>query len=484
MKNNKIVTTFIVLVISLFSSCSEWLNVESKTLVDEEVLFSKEQGFKEALIGVYMSLSDPSIYGREMTYGIIEALAQRYKTSQQYSGVYGYTNAAYYDFANSANDSATDPIWESSYNLIANLNNLLDWEEKQGEVIYTNGLRDIIKGEALALRAFLYFDLLRMWGPIMSVNPNAESIVYRTTVGVDGLPLVDASVVADSIISDLKKAEILLKDDPMTFGLDADGSYNEEVPFLSRRFKRMNRDAIKALLARVYLYVGDKENALAYALEVINSKTDEGENRYTFVTDNSKDRIFSTEIIFSISVDEDEFGDQYDDDVKSGGYYLIYQKDYLDEIYNVAVDGVNDIRYRTGRGFELITDNYLSLKLDQGSTFMYDVLENTIPLIRLPEMYYIAAECTEDLVESTIYLNTVRLARGVLETPTFENEEERMYALELEYRKEFYSEGQLWFFYKRTYAKTFCGYSLDVDMTEANYRFSYPDDEETLGDII
>ena len=55
-------------------------------------------------------------------------------------------------------------------------------------------------------------------------------------------------------------------------------------------------------------------------------------------------------------------------------------------------------------------------------------------------------------------------------------------SLEKEYRKEFYGEGQLWFFYKRLGYETFMFCPINR-MTEANYRFSIPDDEIALGNI-
>ena len=40
----------------LFSSCSNWLDVKPKTTVEEEEVFSRELGFKEALTGVYIKM--------------------------------------------------------------------------------------------------------------------------------------------------------------------------------------------------------------------------------------------------------------------------------------------------------------------------------------------------------------------------------------------------------------------------------------------
>jgi hypothetical protein len=104
-----------------------------------------------------------------------------------------------------------------------------------------------------------------------------------------------------------------------------------------------------------------------------------------------------------------------------------------------------------------------------------------MPLIRLPEMYYILAECTDDLEESAALISTVREARGI-EDVSFANETEKMNNIEKEYRKEFYAEGQLWYFYKRLGYETFLYCPVDK-MVEANYRFAIPDDETILGNI-
>ena len=47
----------VCLSILFFSSCSNWLDVQPKTTVEEEEVFSREIGFKEALTGIYINVS-------------------------------------------------------------------------------------------------------------------------------------------------------------------------------------------------------------------------------------------------------------------------------------------------------------------------------------------------------------------------------------------------------------------------------------------
>ena len=80
---------------------------------------------------------------------------------------------------------------------------------------------------------------------------------------------------------------------------------------------------------------------------------------------------------------------------------------------------------------------------------MSPLISNLMPIIRLSEMYYIAAESEPTTSVGVAYLNEVRKARFIPELPTDIDEailEEEIFK---EYRKEFMSEGQLFYYYKR-----------------------------------
>ena len=67
--------------------------------------------------------------------------------------------------------------------------------------------------------------------------------------------------------------------------------------FLVYRHKRMNLYAVKALLARVYLYAGNKTEAENYANQVIGSG-------YFDLIGDASDVLRSKEIVFSVYVDD------------------------------------------------------------------------------------------------------------------------------------------------------------------------------------
>lgn len=477
MKTKILLLIFCVLALA---ACSDWLDVKPKTNVEEDELFCREQGFKEALTGVYIKMAIPELYGRALTYGFLDVLAQRYSVDP--SNAQDYTLQEWYEFPSKKTESYTVSFWDNHYNLIANLNNLLVNIDKRREVITTSGYYEIIKGEALGLRSFLYFDLLRMFGPIHKNNPSAKSIPYRTQFNRDVAKAISSKDLLDSLVVSLTTAEKLLEKDPMNINFSEEEE-DEVDQFLASRFKRMNKYAVKAELARVYLYMQDKVNAMKYANEVIDATTSENKKQFMLITDNSVDRIFSTELIFSLSMDESTFEKRVNEDFIAAQWGLYYVKDRnrVYQLFDTDIDGANDIRMKEGQGFSLGINGSYTLKFNQSQLFS-TAITNTMPLIRLPEMYYILAECTDDLKESAKNLSTVRAARALEDLAPFANANEKQVAIEKEYRKEFYGEGQLWYFYKRNAYSTFQFCPLD-NMVEKNYCFSIPDDEISLGDI-
>ena len=131
----------------LGTGCSDWLSVNPKDKVEQKEMFSDENGFKNALIGNYIMLKDSKLYGKTLTMEFCENLAQHWKTNPQ--AIDGYT--AVYDYKNAEVERLIEDIYGKFYNTIVNINNLLGYVDNG---ILTSDMHDLIKGEALAMRAF------------------------------------------------------------------------------------------------------------------------------------------------------------------------------------------------------------------------------------------------------------------------------------------------------------------------------------------
>ncbi|MDO5664108.1 MAG: RagB/SusD family nutrient uptake outer membrane protein [Bacteroidia bacterium] len=472
--NLKYIFTILTSVFLLFTACNDWFDVQPKSLTSEEKLFSRADGFKESLTGVYMQLSSPNLYGKTLMYDYLDELAMlRHLASD---------NRNIYDFK--PENNSTSAIFRSMYIAISNTNALISWIEKKPEVLAPE-LKNIIEGEAYGLRGFIYFDLLRMFGPILSVDPTKTAVPYRTQVEPAAKKPATAKELIESIIADLLKAETLLKDDPMNIAFPPGAVASAKSDFLSHRNNRMNKFAVKALLARVYLYKGDKTNAAKYAQEVIDAKNKDNNVLFDFVEENSNDPILSNELIFSLNVTEG--GEKAFEDMVKKDFSLSAQQDgvyskfmieitLLDKIFNVIQDGRNDIRIAAGKGFEVSSKNAVSMKFRQTNLKSY-ALRSTVPVIRLPEMYYILAECTTDMAKASRLLSQVRSARGLNSLPVFTTSQARDEMLDIEYRKEFYGEGQYWYFLKRNFKKKWITYTFEQEMVHENYIFALPTNE-------
>ena len=449
-------------------SCSEWLDVTPNTDLPAKELFTTENGFNSALAGLYILMTEEDTYGKNLSFGLMEQLAQMYDKlpdgTTDRNSVYIYdreTSGAYNTKGVLAN------TWRAQYNIIANANNLLKWWNLNGEVVLLDSTtRNMIRGEALALRAFLHFDLLRGWGP-MDYAGNAKAgdvkcMPYRTVADHSKQPLLPASEVVERIINDLKTArECLSHEKDLDLGAD-----------LNKRNMRMNYHAINAMLARVYNYAGEKDSAAMYAGMVID------ECGLSLESGNDNDPILSKEVIFGINMYEleDNLSEYFAVGEKMNTkYYLNIPT--LNQIFETVGSESEDMR---AKGTAFYRNN------EQQCAISLKYIENKsgiIPLIRLPEMYYIACEASENADEAAIYVNSVRNKRGISKAKdvSCDTEELCMAALNKEYRKEFYGEGQYFWFLKTHGVTGVLSHCPDVTLHEENFIFPLPDAEVEYG---
>ena len=79
-------------------------------------------------------------------------------------------------------------IWAQAYSLISNINLILKNCEDRREVL-SDEYYNLIKGEALGLRALLHFDLFRLWGPVYrQASETALTIPYYVEFSISAQP--------------------------------------------------------------------------------------------------------------------------------------------------------------------------------------------------------------------------------------------------------------------------------------------------------
>lgn len=480
----KIYNRIITVVLLLFlGGCSNWLDVSPENTVDEQELFSTGEGYRNALNGIYRQMSQTSMYGQEMSWGLVDVMGQVYSENglTEYNP-YGIV-VRDYTYEASGVKALIQAIWSNSYNTIANCNNITGRIVAEAPSKFRGGEEEqnMIYGEALAVRALLHFDLLRLFAPAPVTKPAGNWIPYFENYPSTYEPDKSVPEILSLIERDLLQAKELIAPFDTLSGkpmLHPEKRIKNEyisnsvtdLFFLYRGF-RMNYYAVTALLARVYNYMGDYEKAARCAGEVIDAHIEEYVADCFPLTDAAKvrgnDRKRYGEVIFALS------------NTKNVDNYELYYTTGNDKLYladyPACFDDNSDVR-RThlteALGAERVCNKYI---LPVNNSSVYTSTEDLIPMIRVSEMYYIQAEylCRSGNIQEAVEkLDVVRAARNCTKgrltiSSTAEFEEELL----KEARREFMQEGQLYYCFKRLNIKPL------TSMPDGAFVFPLPDNE-------
>jgi hypothetical protein len=488
MKKNIKNLAIVFLMILSFSSCEDWLDVTTSAEINADDQFQTEQGFKDALIGAYIGMTAPELYARDMTYNIVDLLSQQYETLPTLAQ---FDQVQRYEYQNVFASNQIDNLWAKNYNVIANINAALGYMESKEDVLNPINYK-LIKGELLGLRAFLHFDLMRLYNLGGLANrPNGDgklAIPYVTKYTKNLTSQKSYSETFQLMEKDINESiDLLSIVDPIYQETSRPASYYDQVNrdgFFNKREQRMNYYAVKALQARVMIWQGttDKLQTAQIAAEEVISKSQKmliNSGNYPITSD----PILYPEILFALDVNALENINQrfLNGDGNTAYDALLISTSKADEVYETsnANIGIADIRYNTLLNSQ--TQGFISIKLKQENGLQNP---NKIPLIKVPEMYYIAAESYIDsnLLKAIEYINKVRVSRGIIQNiPDTASKQDVEKELFKEYRKEFVGEGQLFFYYKRTARTSIPGLSQNTIVGDKIYVLPFPDSEIFFG---
>ena len=473
----------------LLSSCKKWLDVKPESQISKDELFNTPSGFQEALNGVYSRCTQDDTYGYELSFGTPDVLAQNYTIQAQ--DKMGYLQTSLYNYKDPYFIARKDSAWKGLYNAIVNCNLILENIETHKSMLSPVDY-GMIKGESLALRAYLHFDILRIFAPSFGSNPTASGIPYVTDFSNKVTPMSNVTDALTKIIQDLNDAKAILKPvdpilDPAYIagypGDKSDPETSSGILFQQNRRHRMNYYAVCGSLARAYLYMNKKDAALSNALEVIGSGKFPWTNTADFISSDVQavDRILYKELVFGWYVPNRQPELIY---LFGGGSASLYiEKNAGNTLYETGGVGGEDLRFK--EWLKPVTD--VSGTRYELQKYLRDKDKNLHPLmapaLRLSEMYYIASECSYDTdpAKATAYVDSVRFHRGINTKLTAASKDAFLGELVKEARKEFYGEGQLFYMYKRL-GRNIVGLSgLGVPATNNVFVLPLPNDEIEYG---
>jgi starch-binding outer membrane protein, SusD/RagB family len=398
-------------------SCSK-LDVTSLTDVTDEKVFQNADGVRSALIGMYSQMQQREYYGA--FYPLMSDL----HTDMVVAG--GYENTVLNEFGDKTvtpSNGFIEQMYVSMYKTIRMANGIIGALETKSDDGFEAAEKNAILGQALAVRALAHFDLLRMFGYHWDINsPNGIPIVTAIQKATDVVDRSTVKATYDAISKDLLQAETLLKTTKL------DGNH-------------LNSNAVKGLLARLYLYKKDYINAKKYAADVIKV-ADYALVHSSDIASIYADRL-STESIFELGFDIQN---------QSNYNALTYgRKDALQaEIFYLAAGALKeffDLRADDPRAaftdYEKNADGFLPNGRSQ--KYRGEVSkDNPAYILRLAEMHLILAESNGFTKEGVGILNDFRVKRG-LKALKIENADEFKNVLLDEIVAEFNFEGHYYF---------------------------------------
>lgn len=467
-------------------SCKKWIDVKPSDRLSEDMLFSSRDGYLKALNGVYVDLANTAVYGQNMSAAALDVLAQYY---YMVSSTHPYYNYTMFTYTADNTRLGFDNMWKKSYELIANCNVIIEKCGDQNPLLPAPYF-GIVKGEALALRALLHFDMLRLFGPIWSEEKKSiPAIPYKTTAATEVTPLLSAAEVMEKVMADLTAARDLLREaDPVL----TEGVRNAANPAgtndLFFRQYRLNFYAVRALMARAQLWMQEKNAAFQEAKAILEEVQSPSKPVFPYVTNaaatsaDKPDRMFSTEVMFSLYTINrvNMYNNVFSASIQPGARLSFNAGNADMARVNEMYDDENDYRRRiwenvTLENGTLLTNQKYKDYVDAPGRYM-------IPLIRLSELLLIGAECSGTLEEGRAYLNALRAARNCVSLSPG-SEAELKTAITAEFRKEMIGEGQMFFYYKRNAMQTVpnnAALTGTKTMVLENYVVPLPDSEISL----
>lgn len=371
---------------AFLTSCSDFLDVTPDSALPPEEAITEQKDLETALRGLYYQLTDTGMFG---CYLLVRGEVGGDDTQTKDATASRTDN--YYRFIHRVNNSPTS-LWSEPYKALNAANTILAAIDN----VPASDARNNAEGEALAIRALCHFELALTYGtPYTKDNGASYGVPLATKVfDADELPgRATVAQVYEQIIEDLTTSLGLLSEE--------------------KNYGHINRWGVKGLLARVYLYKGDWDNAFKYADEV----ADKG--GFKLISHEEYVNVWSqkenSESVFDLDVDDTESGnlERYGYVVGPEGYgefcttkaFMALLNEHEDD---VRLQLLTDVSTTDGEGKPIKEKRFMNkVPGYNGATSV-----NNIRVVRLSDIYLIAAEAAlkkteKDQNKADYYLNEI-----------------------------------------------------------------------------
>lgn len=303
----------------LLSCSDDFVNVENPGALAPSQYPSTVAELEQLLTGVYGTQHATGLYGHTMLGKNLWLWDHTLDLSWQGTPTWiqmGQNNSQ-------PNDSFLYDTWRELWRGVQRSNTLLAGIETYRQKAPNDAATiDVIKGQALFLRAWYYFHLVSFWGEGFNAATDGAKmgvpIITEVASGLDETQVPRKTVKEgwDFIIADLKAAEGLLKNTNWTGATDK---------------HKVSGWAVKGFLGKVYTYQADWANAKTYLADVVNNS---GKSLVSF--DVYKDMFngkneFTSESLFELNLNVDMTARGGDDQSMGSSIGMVIAPTYVND---------------------------------------------------------------------------------------------------------------------------------------------------------
>jgi tetratricopeptide (TPR) repeat protein len=258
----------------IFISCGKgFLEKEQVGRISKELLLSDMPGVRAALNGAYNRMA----YYQVNEFGMYGDVAGDH-IKENSAGTAVPPMYPEYNFSSNAGDDefAVGHIWTYAFVALDHVNSILEAIPALKDKFPASiSELDQITAQGLIMRALCHFDLCKVYGQTYQYTANASHlgvpVILKTPSPGTLVPRKTVKEVYAQVIADLKEGERLLKANPLA-----------RDPFSA------SYQAAWGLLSRVYLYMGEWDQSIAYADSVINK------TNYTLTTSENYQNMYTS----------------------------------------------------------------------------------------------------------------------------------------------------------------------------------------------
>ncbi|MEM7110456.1 MAG: RagB/SusD family nutrient uptake outer membrane protein, partial [Bacteroidota bacterium] len=315
--------TLVIFSVIVISSCDDYLEPEPISFISQEFFFADDDDLDVGILNIYDGLqgdNDQQIVdfrSTQIEYMLTEMRSDNARARGGGDATSDFQQFEVYEV--NTNNIIVQNYYESMYNVIFRANLILDNLDAASEA-----RRGEFEGEAKFVRAYVYFQLVRLFGPVPMplkvISPDDDAAIAFTRVATD--------VVYAQIIEDLQVA----------------------VENLDNQFKtRASKAAAQALLAKVYLTLAADgqmalyEEARLLCDEIITSGEYELMDDYgeIFTIEKNDEIIFAIDYIENNELTSQNFSWETSD---LGDRRLNYTTENIRSVWDVREETVRDVR--------------------------------------------------------------------------------------------------------------------------------------------